>query len=82
MLLGTVVGDDEVEKEGAELLKVLDELSRLPSLKIDVNAVKTSLDKLCAEKEKQGLVIEEIRLMLEQQLKELIAPTASDQPNN
>jgi hypothetical protein len=40
------------------------------------------LDKLCAEKEKQGLVIEEIRLMLEQQLKELIAPTASDQPNN
>jgi hypothetical protein len=82
MLLGTVVGDDEVEKEGAELLKVLDELSRLPSLKIDANAVKTSLDKLCAEKEKQGLMIEEIRLMLEQQLKELIAPTASDQPNN
>jgi hypothetical protein len=82
MLLGTVVGDDEVEKEGAELLKVLDELSRLPGSKIDVNAVKTSLDKLCAEKEKQGLVIEEIRLMLEQQLKELIAPTATHQPNN
>ena len=82
MLLGAVIGDDAVEKEGAELLKVLDELSRLPSAKIDVNAVKTSLDKLCAEKEKQGLVIEEIRLMLEQQLKELIAPTASDQPNN
>ena len=82
MLLGTVVGDDAVEKEGAELLKVLDELAKVPGSKIDVNAVKTSLDKICAEKEKQGLVIEEIRLMLEQQLKELIAPTATHQPNN
>jgi hypothetical protein len=80
MLLGAVVGDDAVEKEGAELLKVLDDLSKVPGLKIDVNAVKTSLDRMCAEKEKQGLVVEEIRLMLEQQLKELIAPTQVTSP--
>jgi hypothetical protein len=45
-----------------------------------VTAVKTSLDKICGEKEKQVLAFEEIRLMLGQQLKELIAPTASQQP--
>jgi hypothetical protein len=82
MLLGVVVGDDAVEKEGVELLKVLYDLSKVPGSKIDVNAVKASLDKICAEKEKQGLVVEEIRLMLGQQLKELISPTASHQPNN
>jgi hypothetical protein len=73
MQLGAVVGDDAIEKEGAELLKVLDDLAKVPGLKIDVNAVKASFDKMCAEKEKQGLVAEEIRLMLEQQLKELTA---------
>jgi hypothetical protein len=74
MLLGFVVGDDAVEKEGAELLKVLDDLAKVPGLKIDVNEVKTSFDKMCGEKDKQGLVAEDIRLMLEQQLKELASP--------
>jgi hypothetical protein len=82
MLLGAVVGDDGVEKEGEELLKILDDLAKAPGSKIDVNAVKTSLNKICAEKEKQGVVIEEIRLMLEQQLKELIALTQVTSPTN
>jgi hypothetical protein len=76
MLLGAIVGDDAAEKEQAELLKVLDDLARVPGSKIDVNAAKTSLDNACAEKEKQGLIIEDIRLMLEQQLKELASPAA------
>jgi hypothetical protein len=82
MLLGLVVGDGTFEKEGAELMKVLDDLAKVPGLKIDVNAVRTSFDRMCAEKEKQGLVVEEIRLMLEQQLKELIAPTQVTSPTN
>ena len=80
MLLGAIVGDDAVEKEGAELLNVLNDLAKLPDSKIDVNAVKTSLDKICGEKEKQVLAFEEIRLMLGQQLKELIAPTVVNSP--
>jgi hypothetical protein len=75
MALGAVVGDEAVEKEGAELLKVLDDLSKLPCSKIDVTAVKTAMDKLCGEKEKQRLVVEEIMPMLQQQLKELIGTT-------
>jgi hypothetical protein len=76
MLLGAIVEDDAVEEEQTELLKVLDDLARVPGSKIDVNTVKTSLDKICEEKEKQGSMVEEIRLMLEQQLKELTSPTA------
>jgi hypothetical protein len=78
MQLGTVVGDDSVEKEGSELLKVLDDLAKLPGSKIDSNAVKTSFDKMCGEKEKQSLVAEEIRLMLEQQLKETSSPPVTN----
>jgi hypothetical protein len=72
MALGAVVDDEAVEKEGAELLKVLDDLQELPGLKVDVNAVKTAIDKLCGEKQKQRVAIEEIMPMLQQQLKELI----------
>ena len=75
MALGAVVGDEAVEKEGAELLKVLDDLSKLPGSKIDVNAVKTAIDKLSVEREKQRLVVEEIMPILQQQLKELIGAT-------
>ena len=80
MLLGAIVGDDAVEKEDAELLKVLDDLAKMPGSKIDVNAVKTSFDEICAEKEKRASMVERIRLMLGQQLKELISPTAVTSP--
>lgn len=74
MALGAVVGDEAVGKEGAELLKMLEDLAKLPDSKIDVNAVKTALDKLSLETEKQRLVAEEIMPTLQQQLKELISP--------
>ena len=78
MALGAVVGDEAVGKEGAELLKMLDDLPKLPGSKVDVNAVKTAIDKLCGEKEKQRLVVEEIMPMLQQQLKELIGTTTGE----
>ena len=73
MLLAAVVGDERVEKESSELLKVLNELSKLPGSKIDVNAIKVELDRLCAEKENQGVIIEGIRSGLGHQLKGLVA---------
>jgi uncharacterized coiled-coil protein SlyX len=78
--LGAVVGDEGVGKESAELLKALDDLAKLPNPKIDVNGVKTSWDKVSAEKDKQTEVIENVKLMLERELKELITPTTSHQP--
>jgi hypothetical protein len=72
MALG--VGDEAVGKEGAELLKMLEDLAKLSDSKIDVNAVKTALDKLSLETEKQRLVAEEIMPTLQQQLKKLISP--------
>jgi hypothetical protein len=81
LVLGAVVGDEEITKESAELLKVLDDLAKLPGSKIDVNAVKTSVDKLCEDKEKREQLAEDVRLMLEQQLKELLPSEAgSEQP--
>ncbi len=72
MLLGTIVADDEVGKEGAELLRVLDDLSKLPGSKAETNQVKAALDRLCVEKENQNLILAEIHSMLGQQLKELL----------
>jgi len=74
MLLGTVVGDDEVAKESAELLRVLDDLAKLPGSKVDASKAKAALDRLCAEKENQNLILAEIHSMLGQQLKELLVP--------
>ena len=76
MLLGTIVGDDEVRKEGAELQRVLDDLSKLPGSKAEANQVKAALDRLCVEKENQNLILAEIHSMLGQQLKELLVPVA------
>jgi hypothetical protein len=80
MVLSSVVGDDAVGKEGVELLKALEDLAKLPGSRVDVNAVKMSLDKLCTEKEKQRVVVEEIKLTIEQKLKELIVPPAGNPP--
>jgi hypothetical protein len=83
MLLGAVVGDEKITEEGAELLRVLDDLAKLPGSKIDTNAVKDTIDKLGADKEKQESLVEDIRLTLEQQLKEPIPSEAeSEQPKN
>jgi hypothetical protein len=77
MLLGAVVGDNTLEKEGAELMKILDSLSKLPSSKIDTNAIKAELDKLCAEKENRVAIVEDMHLMLGQNLREFVASEQS-----
>lgn len=79
MLLGAVVGDEEITKEGNELLEVLDGLAKLPGSKFDIDAVRSSVDKLSADKEKRELLVEDLKLMLEQQLKELITSKAESE---
>jgi hypothetical protein len=73
MLLGAAVGDYALEKEGTELLKVLDGLSKMPGSKIDTNAIKTELDMLCLAKENQVAVVEGINSVVGQKLRELVA---------
>lgn len=72
IILGTVVEDEEVGKERAELAMVLDGLSKGTGLKINVDAVKDVVNKLGVEKAKES-VIEESRAVFVQQLKELLA---------
>jgi hypothetical protein len=80
MALGSVVDDDVVGKEGGELIKALEDLVKSSGSQIDVNAVKTSLNKLCNEKENQRAMMEEIKSTLEQKLKEQIVATAGNPP--
>ena len=74
MHLGTIVADDDVGKEGSELLRVLDDLSKLPGSKAEADKIKAALDRLCVDKENQNLILTEIHSMLGQQLKELLVP--------
>lgn len=83
MRLGAAVGDEKITDEGAELLKLLDELAKLPGSKVDINAVKDSIDRLGADKENQESIMENVRLMLEEQMKEPAPPEAeSEQPKS
>ena len=77
MLLGAVVEDNTLEQDGAELMKILDSLSKLPGSKIDTNAIKAELDKLCAEKENRVAIVEDMHLMLGQNLREFVASEQS-----
>jgi hypothetical protein len=70
--LGAFVGE-KTEEEDTELLKTLDEFSKLPDSKLNFDAVKASLGKLSEGKRKQREVFDETKLILRQQLKELIA---------
>jgi hypothetical protein len=71
IILGTVVGDEEIGKESNELVTMLDDLSKATGLEINVDAIKEVINKLGAEEEKES-VIEESRAVFMQQLKELI----------
>jgi phenylalanyl-tRNA synthetase beta subunit len=71
IILGTVVEDEEVGKERNELMTVLDDLSKVTGLKINVDAVKDVVNKLGVEKERES-VIEESRAVFVQQLKDLV----------
>ena len=71
IILGIVVGDEEVGKESNELVAVLDDLSKVTGLKIDAAAVKEAVNKLGVEKDRES-VIAESRAGFVQQLKELV----------
>ena len=71
IILGTIVGDQEIGKESDELVMVLDDLSKGTDLKINVDAIKDIINKLGMEKGEES-VIEESRAVFRQQLKELI----------
>jgi hypothetical protein len=71
--LGTIVGE-KTEEEATELLKTLDEFSKLPGSKLNVDAVKASLGKLSEGKKKQREIFDETNFILRQQLKELLSP--------
>lgn len=80
--LSAVVGDEEIEKETSELLKVLDELSKVPGSKIDVNSIKISLETFRADKEKKPETLENIKSSAKQHFNEIINPksTTAQQP--
>ena len=71
IILGTIVGDEELGKESNELVMMLDDLSKATGLKINVDAINGVLNKLVMEKGKES-IIEESRALFRQQLKELI----------
>jgi len=71
IVLGTIVGDDEIGKEHNELLMTLENLSRGTGLKISIDAIKDVIAKLSVEKGKES-VVEKSRAVFKQQLKDLI----------
>ncbi len=71
IILGTIVGDEEIGKESNELVMMLYDLSKGIDLEINVDAIKDIINKLGVEKGKES-VIEESRAVFIQQLKELI----------
>jgi hypothetical protein len=73
IILGTIVGDEEIEKEGDELVIMMDDISRRTDLKINVDAIKDIIHKLGMEKGKESIIAES-RAVFRQQLKDLIAP--------
>ena len=77
--LGAVVGDEEIAKEGKELAKLLDTLSKETNVKIDSAAVKAAVNKLGMTKGNEKAV-EEARALFMQQLKELAAPQTQNPP--
>ena len=76
MALGVLVGDNDMGKEGSELLKTLEDLAKMPGSRIDVNEAKASLDKFSAGKGKQSVILEEIKSMIEAPLTEVPPPKA------
>lgn len=72
IILGMVVGDEEVGKESNELVALLDDLAKDAGLTIDLAAVKDAVNKLSVAQEKES-VIEESRAVLMQQLNALVA---------
>ncbi len=73
VMLGAVVGDKDTGKETAELLRIIEELAKKPSSQIDAGRVRNAFEKLSAEREKQKEGFEELKTMLELQLKDFMS---------
>jgi hypothetical protein len=71
VILGTIVGDEEIGRESNEIVTMLDELSKRTDLKINVEALKGVINKLGIKKGNEG-VIEETRMVFRQQLKAIM----------
>jgi hypothetical protein len=71
IILGSVVGDKEITKETNELVRVLDDLSKVASLKTNFDAFKDVVSQLGVKKES---TVEESRAVFVQQLSDLVAP--------
>ena len=68
IILGTLVGDEENDKELNELLMTLEDLSKGTGLKINIKAIKNVIAKLGGDKEKER-VVKESRAVFRKQLK-------------
>jgi hypothetical protein len=71
IVLGTILEDEEIDKEHNELLITLEDLAKGTGLKININAIKNVIAKLGVEKGKES-VIEKSRAVFRQQLKDII----------
>jgi hypothetical protein len=71
IILGTVVGDEEIRKENDELLMLLDDLSKRTGLEMTIKAFEDILDRLILDKASET-IIEESRALFRQQLKGLL----------
>jgi hypothetical protein len=70
-MLGMMVGDKETEKEGKVLVSMLEDLSKVTNMKINVDAVQGIINKSDMDEERKS-VIEENRAVFREQVKELI----------
>ncbi len=73
IILGDIVGDQNIAEEIKEFLTMIDILSKQASLAVNTEALREAASKLQAENAKDS-VIREFRSVFKQQLKNLIAP--------
>jgi len=71
IVLGSIIGDEEIGEEQKELLMTLEDLEKSTNLRININAIKAVICKLRDEKGKES-VIKKSRMLFRQQLKDLI----------
>ena len=71
IVLGSIIGDEELVEEQKELLFTLEDLGKLANLKINIGAIKVIVCKLFDDKGIESL-IEKSRKVFRSQLKELI----------
>jgi hypothetical protein len=71
IVLGSVIGDEELVEEQEELLLTLEDLGKSANLKINIGAIKAIVCKLCDDKGKETL-IKKSRKLFRSQIKNLI----------